>query len=77
TLVLVYTGASLPLLLLFMNNRTQPVINLINFQAVAEEIVRTLVGSVSLVLSIPITTFIACYYVVKTRKPLTGEKHVH
>ncbi|MFH1289685.1 MAG: YibE/F family protein [Patescibacteria group bacterium] len=58
TLVLVYTGASLPLLLLFIDN-PHPFNEIINYQIVAEEVVRTLVGSIGLVLAVPITTFLA------------------
>lgn len=58
TLVLVYTGASLPLLLLFINNPS-PVSDIINMELVADEIVRTLVGSIGLILAVPVTTFLA------------------
>lgn len=61
TLVLVYTGSALPLLLLFVagdNSWT----SLLNYEPVAEEIVRTLVGSIGLVTAVPITTFIAAYW---------------
>lgn len=61
TLVLVYTGTALPLLLLFMDNQF-PLAQIVNFEIVAEEIVRTLVGSVGLVLAVPITTAIAIYW---------------
>ena len=61
TLVLVYTGASLPLLLLFITN-PRPFSEIVNYEMVAEEIVRTLVGSIGLILAVPITTFIAAYY---------------
>ena len=57
TLVLVYTGAAMPLLLLFSNN-PQPFSELINYEIIAEEIVRTLVASIGLILAVPITTFI-------------------
>lgn len=57
TLILVYTGAALPLLLLFTNN-PQPFSELINYEIVSEEIVRTLVASIGLILAVPITTFI-------------------
>ncbi|OIO15097.1 hypothetical protein COV53_03640 [Candidatus Gottesmanbacteria bacterium CG11_big_fil_rev_8_21_14_0_20_37_11] len=60
TLVLVYTGAALPLFLLFINN-PKPFHQTINFEPVAEEIVRTLVGSIGLILAVPITTFIASF----------------
>jgi uncharacterized membrane protein len=58
TLILVYTGAALPLLLLFTNN-PKAVSELINYEIVAEEIVRTLVGSIGLITAVPITTFLA------------------
>ncbi len=61
TLVLVYAGASLPLLLLFSQN-PQPFLQVINFEIIAEEIVRMLVGSTSLVLAVPLTTILASGY---------------
>lgn len=70
TLVLVYTGASLPLLLLFINN-PQPITQVINYELIAEEIVRTLVASIGLVISVPITTLLAAY--VATNSYLSGD----
>ncbi len=58
TLVLVYAGASLPLLLLFVNN-PHPFSEVINYEIIADEVVRTLVGSIGLILAVPITTYIA------------------
>jgi uncharacterized membrane protein len=58
TLILVYTGASLPLFVLFFNN-PQPLGIVINHEIVADEIVRTLVGSCGLVLAVPVTTVMA------------------
>lgn len=58
TLILVYTGASLPLLLLFVNN-PHPFTEIINYEIISEEIVRTLVGSIGLILAVPITSYIA------------------
>ena len=60
TLILVYTGAALPLLLLFINN-PHPFSEVVNYEIIAEEIVRTLVGSVGLMLAVPITTIIASF----------------
>ena len=58
TLVLAYAGAALPLLILFsLANR--PSLDVITGDVVAEEIVRTLVGSIGLVASVPITTALA------------------
>ncbi len=58
TLVLAYAGASIPLLLIFSlsNSDTSYVINL---EIVSVEIVRTLVGSIGLLLAIPLTTLFA------------------
>ncbi len=66
TLVLVYTGASMPLLLLFMNN-PRPFDEILNFELITTEIVRTLVGSIGLILAVPITTYLACYFVKRTK----------
>jgi len=63
TLVFAYAGTSLPLFLLFTLNRTQPTWVLLNSELIAEEIVRTLVGSIALIMAVPITTCIAAYYV--------------
>ena len=55
TLVLAYAGAALPLLLLFSIAQSS-VGTVANSELVAEEIVRTLVGSIGLVASVPVTT---------------------
>lgn len=61
TLVLIYTGAAMPLLLLFTES-TLPFMEVINYEVVAEEIVRTLVVSIGIILSVPLTTFLAAYW---------------
>jgi len=58
TLILVYAGAALPLLLLFYQN-PHPLSQIINYEIVAEEVVRALVGSIGLILAVPFTTLIA------------------
>lgn len=55
TLVLVYAGASFPMLLLFVNSN-RDFSELINVEYISAEIVRTLVGSIGLILAIPIVT---------------------
>jgi uncharacterized membrane protein len=58
TLVLAYAGAALPLMLLF--SLAGPGLGaVVTSQEVATEVVRTLVGSIGLVASVPITTAIA------------------
>jgi uncharacterized membrane protein len=58
TLVLVYAGAAMPLLLL-LSDSPQPFWQLINYEIIAEEIVRMLVASLGLIAAVPITTFLA------------------
>ena len=62
TLVLAYVGASLPLFVLLYAKRMQPAWVLLNSEMIAEEIVRTLVGSMGLVLAVPIATFFAARF---------------
>ena len=58
TLVLAYTGASLPLLLIFtLGNGSYSYF--LNSEFLAEEIVRTLVGSLGLIAAVPISTLVA------------------
>lgn len=60
TLVLAYAGASLPLFLLLTQAR-QGLADTANSEIVAVEIVRTLVGSIGLVASVPVTTALAVW----------------
>ncbi|MFC8517561.1 YibE/F family protein [Streptomyces sp. NPDC057257] len=66
TLVLAYAGAALPLLLLFSIAQSS-VGTVANSELVAEEIVRTLVGSIGLVASVPVTTLLAALVVAADR----------
>ncbi len=59
TLILVYTGSALPLLLLFMLDSSRNFAVVLNYSMVAEEIVRVLTGSIGIVLAVPLTTFMA------------------
>lgn len=54
TLILAYTGASLPLLLLFFAHDI-PAYEFINWETISAEIVRALAGSIGLILTIPLT----------------------
>lgn len=60
TLVLVYAGAALPLLILFIDS-TYSIATVINYEIIAEELVRILIGSMGLIMAVPITTVIAAY----------------
>jgi uncharacterized membrane protein len=67
TLFLAYAGASLPLLLLFVLS-DQSAAFVANREIVATEIVRTLVGSIGLVASVPVTTWLAASCVAGGRR---------
>ena len=58
TLFLAYAGAALPLLLLFTQAR-QPIGTVASRELIATEIIRSLVSSIGLVASVPITTLLA------------------
>jgi uncharacterized membrane protein len=64
TLVLAYVGASLPLFLMFSYAQGNYAY-LVNYAMVAEEIVRTLVGSLGLIAAVPLTTAIAIGFVLR------------
>jgi len=63
TLFLAYAGASLPLLVLFVSGESAFASfgQIINNEAIATEIVRTLTGSIGLILSVPIATGLAVF----------------
>lgn len=75
TLVLAYAGSALPLLvLLTMGDFT--LARAVNIELVATEVVHTLVGSIGLVLSVPITTAIAALMFAGGKMALRpGELH--
>ena len=60
TLFLAYAGASLPLLILFSSS-PDPLPVIASSEVVAVEIVRTLVGSIGLMASVPLTTALAAW----------------
>ncbi|SCX81204.1 YibE/F family protein [Alkaliphilus peptidifermentans] len=58
TLILAYAGTSLPLLFLFAVGE-MTLVDIVNTQYIASEIIRSLCGSIGLLLTIPITSLIA------------------
>jgi uncharacterized membrane protein len=67
TLVLAYAGASLPMLLVFTLARGQ-LSYLVNFEIIAVEIVRALVGSLGLIFAVPIASGIASWMVLNAHR---------
>lgn len=76
TLAIAYVGASLPLLLLVQTS-TYGVLFMLNSEIFATEIIRVLIGSIGLVLTVPITTFIASRMLSPTDRPTSEHTHSH
>lgn len=80
TLALAYAGSSLPLLLLFRMNDAYPLWVTLNSEFIAEEVIRTLVGSSALLLAVPISTWLAARLLridgsSQGRRPCHGHSH--
>lgn len=62
TLALAYAGAGLPLFLfLVLNPSNQPLWFILNSELLVEEIIRTLAGSIGLILAVPLTAILASW----------------
>lgn len=77
TLALAYAGASLPLLLLLHAETDYPLWVTLNGEFFAEEIIRTLVGSVTLLFAVPISTGFAAYFLQGGRGGGRRSMHGH
>lgn len=88
TLAIAYVGVALPLLLLFQTFGQESFLEVINREAFATEIVRALVGSIGIVLTVPVTTAVAVFLLTRpnflTRRSQTSgtmndneERHHH
>lgn len=73
TLVLAYVGASLPLLMYF---HLSPLSfwSLVNSELFATEIIRAIIGSIGLIMTVPIVTGLAVYF-LRNYKPKHGNSH--
>ena len=77
TLALAYVGSSLPLLLLFTVNADFPLWVTLNSEFMAEEIIRTLVGSATLLIAVPISTSLAAHFMRGAPEEHGGHGHHH
>jgi len=77
TLAIAYVGASLPLLLLFYSSNTGALSEVINREIFSTEIIRILIGSIGLVLAVPITTLISVFMLVKEGEVIKKTGHTH
>ncbi len=75
TLAIAYVGAALPLLVLFAFPTSGSFVTLINREMFASEIIRAIIGSIGLVLAVPITTAISVYMLHGVK--FTGHHHEH
>lgn len=77
TLAIAYVGVSLPLLLLIQSSTLGPLF-ILNSEIFATEVVRILIGSIGLILAVPITTLIASYMLHgKVKEVSNHEGHRH
>jgi uncharacterized membrane protein len=78
TLVFAYAGAALPVLLIFSVGETS-FSDAVNGEAVADEVIAALVGSIGLILSMPITTPLAALLAprMSDRQLEAADGHVH
>ena len=77
TLVFAYAGAALPVLLIFSVGGTS-FADAVNGEAVADEIIAALVGSIGLIASMPITTALAALLAPRmSDKQLGAAEHAH
>lgn len=75
TLALAYVGAALPLVLLFSTSE-MPLYFTLNQEVIAAELARILLGSIGLILAVPLTTAIAAWW-FSNRVVLPGEGGGH
>jgi uncharacterized membrane protein len=66
TLVFAYAGAALPILLVFTIGSTS-FTDAVNGEAVAEQVIAALIGSIGLIASMPITTGLAAVLATRLR----------
>jgi uncharacterized membrane protein len=76
TLVLAYAGAALPILLIF-NAAGTSFHSAVNSEAVAEQVVATLVGSIGLIAAVPVTTWLAALLALKIDPRELAHEHLH
>lgn len=82
TLVLAYVGVALPLILTLKLSSGSLGANL-SQEIIASEILRTIVGSIGVVLAVPVTTYLAVRFLAKNKEKLAsvefdaGHSHSH
>lgn len=75
TLSFAYIGTSLPLVIVTIIFRHNNLWVILNSEVIAEEVVRTLVGSMSLLMAMPITTVLASWFFKSGNSYIDSVKH--
>lgn len=75
TLALAYAGAALPVMLFFYT--TDLSYTVLNREIFASEIVRTVIGSIAIILSVPITTWLGIFLLTGREKVKEDGEHLH
>lgn len=76
TLALAYVGAALPLVLLFSTSDA-PLFFTLNQEVVAAELARILIGSIGLILTVPLTTGLAAWWFGGREVDIDSDGHYH
>jgi uncharacterized membrane protein len=76
TLVLAYTGAALPVLIIFSLGGTA-FGSALNGEVVAAPVIATLVGSIGLIAAVPVTTALAALLALQLPERRLRAEHVH
>lgn len=76
TLILAYVGTSLPLLLL-IKTYDYNIQTILNMEGVSTEIIRAIVGSIGLIMTVPIVTLLAVFYLKNYKHKNDKSGHVH
>lgn len=76
TIILAYAGASLPLLIIIAAD-SQPLSQVLTAPIIAQELVRSAVGTIGLIAAVPITTALAAYSVHRRSSRLSAPAARH
>src|SRR5690606_14722809 len=76
TLALAYVGAALPLVLLFSISEA-PLYFTLNQEMIAAELARILIGSIGLILAVPLTTALAAWWFGNREVDINTSGHYH
>lgn len=79
TLAIAYVGVALPLLLLLKETYSSSagILSMLNSELFASEIVRILIGSIGLILAVPITTLVSSFILEKHRNTIIAQEPHH